>query len=274
MLQSAPQLLTYFIELLNHGQKSAGRSNAAYAASGASLPGIESARATLLAQGVELQWTPVSLQEYSSSRDVIRIVRTLEAAPQTQTQTQTQTQPVSHDRASALLGKKSPDPAVQTLEVAIDAKIGDPGRALDKTARFGVTYHYQLQRVQQLRLDGHAIELLGPPAALLPVVMKDIFPPATPQQLAAIADSFSHAIDLSWSASPEPDLAGYVVYRREANSSAGPERVSGDLPLVTPSFHDAGVRAGTAYAYSVTAVDEAGNESQHSEEARETLASQ
>jgi fibronectin type 3 domain-containing protein len=104
-------------------------------------------------------------------------------------------------------------------------------------------------------------------------VTRDIFPPAVPRDLVAIADEGSKAIDLSWSADNEPDLAGYFVYRQNP-VGAGREmavRISGPRPLATPTFHDTDVKPGAIYAYTVSAVDQQGNESAQSPEADESL---
>jgi len=64
----------------------------------------------------------------------------------------------------------------------------------------------------------------------------------------------------------DADLAGYNIYRHEAGVAAlklNPELVR------TPAYRDAQVVAGRTYFYSVTAVDERGNESARSEEASE-----
>ena len=44
----------------------------------------------------------------------------------------------------------------------------------------------------------------------------DMFPPSAPKKLEAVASE--GAISLIWEASPEPDVAGYVVLRGEAGS--------------------------------------------------------
>jgi hypothetical protein len=98
------------------------------------------------------------------------------------------------------------------------------------------------------------------PAVVAP---KDIFPPAAPQGLVAAVVTDNAAapavVDLSWSISPESDVAGYRVYRSEQETTRGES-----LPLElapTPAVRDAGVQAGRHYWYRVTAVDRAGNES-------------
>jgi fibronectin type 3 domain-containing protein len=66
-------------------------------------------------------------------------------------------------------------------------------------------------------------------------------------------------VDLSWSISPENDVAGYRVYRSEQESVRG-ELIQPAL-VPTPAVRDTSVQPGHRYWYTVTAVDRAGNES-------------
>ena len=81
----------------------------------------------------------------------------------------------------------------------------------------------------------------------------DTFPPAAPTELEAVASE--GAISLSWEASPEPDVAGYLVLRGEA-----PVRTLQPLikaPITETTYRDVGVQRGVRYVYSVVAVDKA-----------------
>ena len=102
------------------------------------------------------------------------------------------------------------------------------------------------------------------------VFTKDIYPPAVPTGLQAVYSGPGQApfIDLLWAPVTDADLAGYNVYRRE--NEGRPAKINGDL-VKTPAFRDTAVRPGKTYAYSVSAVDERGNESPRSEEASETV---
>jgi fibronectin type 3 domain-containing protein len=101
----------------------------------------------------------------------------------------------------------------------------------------------------------------------------DVFPPAVPTGLAAVAtaaDASSKAsIDLSWQPGTDIDLAGYAVYRREAEGAW--KRISPAQPVAGPAFHDAEVEAGHSYSYAVTAIDLGGHESDRSAEAQEAV---
>jgi len=84
----------------------------------------------------------------------------------------------------------------------------------------------------------------------------DETPPAPVAGLSATP--VPQGILLNWSASPDPDLAGYVVYRGTSQGELDP--LTAQL-LLTDSYTDTDVTPGTTYFYAVTAVDNAGNES-------------
>ena len=69
----------------------------------------------------------------------------------------------------------------------------------------------------------------------------------------------------------EARLAGYRVYRRELDGTT-PEvwRTLGAELVTVPAYRDLSVGAGQRYAYRVTAVSGAGNESGPSAEVMET----
>jgi fibronectin type 3 domain-containing protein len=83
--------------------------------------------------------------------------------------------------------------------------------------------------------------------------------PAAPADLAAVAGDGSVA--LSWSANSESDLAGYNVYRAEGDSVDATGTKLNDGLVTGASFTDSTAVNGTQYAYVVTAVDDAQNES-------------
>jgi hypothetical protein len=85
---------------------------------------------------------------------------------------------------------------------------------------------------------------------------RDISPPTVPAGLTLLAQA--GALELRWSPSPEADLAAYRVYR--AAPTGAPEKLA-DVPAGTTVYLDATAAAGTAYRYTITAVDRVGNES-------------
>ena len=101
----------------------------------------------------------------------------------------------------------------------------------------------------------------SPDSNVVSLTPTDTFPPSTPEGLRAVVGEA--VVELSWSPSPEPDTAGYHVYRASPGSSAAggtPVRLT-SAPLATPAFSDRQVQTGAHYAYNVSAVDEKGNES-------------
>jgi len=96
------------------------------------------------------------------------------------------------------------------------------------------------------------------PCAITPL---DTFPPAAPAGLNAI--STATGVEVIWNANTEYDLAGYNIYRRDGEGA--PHKLNSEL-VGTPLYRDTTAEAGRRYAYWVTAVDSAGNESTSSGE--------
>jgi uncharacterized protein len=133
----------------------------------------------------------------------------------------------------------------------------------DSHFEFGHTYIYSVRSVTQV--ESGSVESAD--SGLVVVTPRDTFAPAPPRGLVVVfvpgtAQTLAH-LELSWGISPEPDLAGYYVYRIQETGRPG-ERQNHDL-LLTPVFRDMSVQPGYSYSYTVTAVDRAGNESLPSE---------
>jgi hypothetical protein len=87
------------------------------------------------------------------------------------------------------------------------------------------------------------------------VTYKDVFPPAAPVGLTAIAGVGS--IELTWEPNHEPDLQGYRVYRGEASGAlAKLGELTGEV-----TYSDKAVEHAKRYVYAVSAIDKIGNES-------------
>src|SRR6185437_35498 len=234
-LTSGPlQPLTYTVKLENRLGRDAGPSNAAMTVAGAAPPRIEDLRARAQADCIVLSWTPTGVEQ------MVRIQR-------------------------ARVEKKGPAQSALPPEQTLEFTGVDEGRVLDRDATLDHTYTYTAQRITKLTESGQAVEVASAPSEPMTINARDLFAPAVPSGLEAVADPEAHAIDLSWQPDTEADLAGYRVYRREAGSSAAPVRVSGAVETV-PSFHDATAAPGHRYEYSVSAVDRDGNESAQSSE--------
>ena len=249
----AARPLAYFVELTNKNGRSAGLSNAAVVVAGEAPATLVGVAAQVRKGGVVLRWTPVS------GNDSIRLHRKLIAA-----------EPGTKPKAKAGPFAAQPEPAELNLLVEAGAAAG---RVLDKEIRFGQTYEYRAQRVARVTVDGRTVELAGELSPPVRVEAVDVFPPAVPTGLAAVAiageNGSEAAIDLSWQPGTEADLAGYAVYRREGDGAW--QRISPAPPLPSPAFHDAHVQPGNTYHYAVTAIDQGDHESTRSAETEETV---
>jgi hypothetical protein len=98
-----------------------------------------------------------------------------------------------------------------------------------------------------------AVSIESPMSKPTCVEAVDTFPPSAPTKLEAVASE--GAISLIWEASPEPDVAGYLVLRGEAGSG----RLSPlfKTPIKETTYRDVSVKRGVRYAYAVVAVDTA-----------------
>jgi hypothetical protein len=243
--------LSYFVELKNRNGRSAGPSDPAAILAGQAPAAVSGLAAEVRKAGVVLHWTP------DNSASAMRLHRKLLTLSTAKTQ-------------KGLLAPPH-EPAEKSLFVEDASAI--KGRALDSSVVFGMTYEYRAQRVARAQVDGQTLELPGEISAPIRVAVLDVFPPATPTGLAAVATASASgmgpSIDLSWQPVADADLAGYRVYRREGQSPWQP--ISDDQPLVAPAFHDSQVASGHAYIYAVSAVDQGGHESGRSDEARETV---
>lgn len=243
-----PRPLRYFVEVKNRNGRSAGESNAAVVLAGQAPAPVTELAAEVRKDGIVLRWKPID------TADTIRLERTLLNPPPAKPPEG----PLSSPR----------EPANQTLDVS-----SDEGRALDKSIVFGRTYAYRAQRIARVEVDGKSLDLAGELSAPVRIDAQDVFPPAIPTGLAAVANPPANgqpaSIDLNWQPDSEPDLAGYYVYRREAETPW--RRISGAQPIPAPAFHDAAVQPGHTYIYGVSAVDQKGHESTRSADAEETV---
>ena len=248
----SPRVVDYFIELRNKRGRSAGLSNAAPVPAGAPPSPVAAFRAEVEKDGVVLSWSP------DSESAAVRVQRRL-LTPQSSKPKESLTAP-------------PPEPVEQSLLIE-DA---GQGRALDKNVHFGESYEYRAQRVARFTTSGKTFELSGTLSAPVDADVKDIFPPAVPTGLVAVAtlgeNGSEAAIDLSWQPDSETDIAGYIVYRREGNQPW--VRISPAEPVIGPAFHDSKVQPGHTYRYAITAVDQDGHESARSDETQETVPTQ
>jgi hypothetical protein len=252
LASGSPRPLRYFVELKNRKGRSAGLSNEAIVLAGQSPSPIEGFRAEVRKDGVILSWIG-----QSEAADAVRLHRKLLTPPPAK----------PHQELLA----PAPEPSEENLLVDPSPQVA---RAIDRNIRLGESYEYRAQRVSRVAFEGKTLELAGEFSPALRVDAVDIFPPAVPSGLAAIATSkdggIETAIDLSWQPGTEPDVAGYIVYRREGDAAW--QRISPAQPLVvSPAFHDNHVQPGHTYRYAISSIDPRGHESARSAEAEETV---
>jgi hypothetical protein len=250
-----PRLLIYTVELSNHRGYAAGQSNPAYTAAGSAPAPLGPVTATASADGIALRWSETDAAMSPSTRIRLHRSRILQPGESPR--------PGPEETRAGV-----PQPLEQTLEMR---QAATPGQALDTDALLDRTYRYTLERIVHLDLANHAFDVSGPSSTAM-ISARDVFPPAVPQGLEAVADNDSGAIDLSWTPNTERDLAGYFVYRRPSGDPGQPVRVSGQVPVDSPAWRDTSADRTTRYAYSVSAVDRDGNESPRSPETEEGLA--
>jgi len=260
LTSGSPRVLTWFVELNNDKGRSAGLSNPARVVAGEAPPPITGLTAETAKDGIILRWAPaVPVGEQSAT--AVRLLRKL------LTPTAAKPQP-AESKQSPLA--PPPEPVEQTLVVPAGVA---PGRALDRDIRFGETYEYRAQRVVRVTIADQTLELAGALSPPLRIHAVNVFPPAVPGGLVAVANSAANgepeSIDLSWQPDTEADLAGYIVYRREGGEPW--QRISPAELVVGPAFQDAHVEPGHTYEYAVSAVDQDGLESARSAAVKEPV---
>lgn len=123
---------------------------------------------------------------------------------------------------------------------------------LDRDARQGVTYRYGVR----------AVDIIGELSSSVysePITLRDTTPPLVPMGLSA--HDREEGVFLVWNISPDPDVVHYNVYRSDTLEGTY-ERISEQpIPVEQTRFLDEKVERGRPWFYSLTAVDEAGNES-------------
>jgi predicted small lipoprotein YifL len=152
---------------------------------------------------------------------------------------------------AAPLAPVAPEP-VQATEFA------DRGLANDQT------YYYAVRAVRRVA----GVTARSEPSRVAAATPADLSPPSPPRDLVAVPTE--GAVRLAWSPSPEPDVAGYRIYRAEG---PGELALLTPVPVTTTTYVDRAVERGTRYRYAVTALDRARrpNESLRSEPATVTV---
>lgn len=122
---------------------------------------------------------------------------------------------------------------------------------LDPNVEFGQTYAYSLQQLVGSGTAPAESEM----SRTISLKYEDIFPPAVPTGLAAIAGVKS--VELNWDRNTEPDWKACQIYR----AKEGGELQKLGQPVAAASYSDSTAVSGRKYRYAVASIDQAGNES-------------
>jgi hypothetical protein len=289
-----PALLAYRVQVFNVHGHSAGLSPEAFAASGAAPPPVEQLRATPTPDGAMLEWqqkstsATVELDRLPVGPDEVVVEPPQRKAARKSSKPTIKKPPATHPKPAPA---STPKPLQMTSTAPIEVKLrtpiqpADTGGTIDHTAQMGESYQYTAQRVRSVSLvghtpGGHTLELRSTVSSPVTIAMRDIFPPHAPLGLEAVpggATAADRSIDLSWTPDTDADLAGYFVYRQEVDPKGvvtGTVTRLNTTPVVGPAYRDQTALPGRRYAYRVTAVDTAGNESAPSADVQETLREQ
>jgi hypothetical protein len=257
---------TYAVDVLNEAGRGAGVSNQVRVPLVPVLPPFAGFGAQVTDKGVLISWQCAAPRDSTDGVEYLfRIYRRA-------------------DQSASTPEKIADVPATSCAEGTKGLSAGQPsgsrqmekggGSFLDQNFEWEKTYFYRGTIVSVIDAAGKTrIEVEGEDTSAIKIFAQDVFPPAVPQGLQAVSSGPGQQlfIDLVWTPVTDSDLAGYNVYRHEPG--AGATKINTEL-VRTPAFRDMNVLPGKAYSYSVSAVDERGNESQNSNETSETLEQQ
>lgn len=120
-------------------------------------------------------------------------------------------------------------------------------RFLDAGLQNGKKYYYQIRAVRNFL--GTPIE--GQPSAVVEGIPEKQVPPSPPRGLVAVFQE--GGVALRWDENPEPDVAGYNIYRRAAGEKTF-LKINPAL-IKEPYFLDRSADPKTSYTYRLKAVD-------------------
>lgn len=131
----------------------------------------------------------------------------------------------------------------------------------DKTFRFGAAYRYIVRSVS-LGTEGAQVESLN--SNSISVAPRDTFRPSPPSDISVAAAP--GRLSIFFRANPEPDIAGYNIYRStDPNQPKANWTKLNQALLTRTTYLDERVEPGQRYYYYLTAVDVTGNVSEASE---------
>jgi hypothetical protein len=138
----------------------------------------------------------------------------------------------------------------------------------DRNFKFGQDYRYLVRSVS-LGTGGAQVESLN--SNSVPAQPRDVFAPAPPERPSIAPDPSFGRLAIFFAANKETDIAGYNIFRSTDPNLPKPwTRLNQEL-LTRTNYRDERVESGKTYYYYIVAVDNAGNVSQPSEVASETV---
>jgi hypothetical protein len=242
VLDTANDFVVYTVVAQSNLGKSAGPSNVASVPLVPTPPAPARLQATAVPQGISLSWDQPSPRENRSRLTAQygwRVMRREEGTPA----------PV----------------IVKQIDLG-----NETARFVDSSIEWQKHYDYWIAPITLWQGDGKKGVVEGDNSPVASVFANDVFPPDAPVGLQAVYSGLADqpSIDLAWTPSTEPDLAGYNVYRHTGDEP--PVKVNSAL-VKTSAYRDTQVKLGVKYFYSVSAVDLRNNESNKSEEASESV---
>jgi hypothetical protein len=263
-LSGDPQAdLTYAVEVLNRNSHGAGLSNRVHIPAIRTLPAPQDLAAQLNEDGVLLTWTSAGAESGPSNPRQVNDANANYAAAD------------SAARFRYRIYRLAESGRKETIAGEVPVGTAGPAHFLD-AIEWEKTYLYHVTAVSIVTRADSEVQVEGDDTPTVRVVAHDVFPPAVPVGLQAVYSGEGQRpfIDLIWAPVASADLAGYNVFRSEANGAGPRTAVKLNSELVkTPSFRDSSVIPGKTYIYSISSVDVRGNESAKSEEASETVPS-
>ncbi len=155
----------------------------------------------------------------------------------------------------------------EDAETSINTALIPGTRYIDRNFKFAEDYQYVVRSVS-LGTGGAQVESLN--SNSLAISPRDTFAPSAPTAITVAAAP--GRLSIFFAANPEPDVAGYTIYR-----STDPDLSKDRWTKLTPSLltrttlQDENVESGKRYYYYITATDQAGNISTPSEVVSETV---
>ena len=150
-------------------------------------------------------------------------------------------------------------------QTPINASLVSATEYQDRNFKFGEKYTYVVRSVSLGTLARQVESLNSNSVEVAPV---DIYPPSMPSGV-SIAPAPGR-LSLFFAANPEPDIAGYLIYRSSDPNAPKPWTLLTETLLTKTTFTDENVDPGKTYYYYLIAVDAAGNKSQPSDVVSET----